>query len=265
MTDFDSQRRRPSRADNLRLTRMPPRPPRVVPGYPPPAAPAPLTPAPTNGPATPPTPAGKPARKRGGWLAGIVVLLLATGAGVAYRWKSEAAASPATTATTASPAPAVGVAPEERTAAPTGAPAVSKSPKAVTGKPNPAHANLALQATCTASGAEDDSWRPALACDGDQATRWSSAFQDKQWLRADLKRRWQLTTVTLAWERSYAVSYRVETSVDGKTWQKLYATTKGKGGTVEIPAKGRVARFVRVYGVKRLTRYGYSLLELEIR
>ncbi|WIM93212.1 discoidin domain-containing protein [Actinoplanes oblitus] len=249
MTEFDSQRRGPSRADNLRLTKMPQRPPRPVPGYQPPVAPPPVVQPPA---VAPPAPPPAPRRRRG-WLAGLVVLLLAGGGAVAYRKQSEAAARPAPAVTTASPFPA---GPEPRPSA------VSRSP---TGKINPDGVNLALHAACTASGIESDSWLPTFACDGDPATRWSSAFEEKQWLRADLKRRWELTTVTLKWERSYAVGYRVETSLDGKSWEKLYATAKGKGGTVKIRAKGRVARFVRMFGVKRVSRYGYSLLELEIR
>ncbi len=71
--------------------------------------------------------------------------------------------------------------------------------------------------------------------------------------------------MTLVWERSYGASYRIETSLDGKAWTRLYATTAGQGGTEEIAAKGTVARFVRMVGVKRHSEYGYSLLEFEVR
>ncbi|BCJ39555.1 hypothetical protein GCM10010168_92660 [Actinoplanes ianthinogenes] len=184
-----------------------------------------------------------------------MVLLLAAGGAVAYRWKTDAAASLVPAATATPPPPSAGVP----------SAAVSRSPRPVTGKINPDLDNLSLQAICTASGVEDDAWQPKFACDGDQTSRWSSAFEDKQWLRADLRRRWELTTVTVTWERSYAVSYRVETSLDGKAWQKLYATAKGKGGSVTIPANGRVARYVRMFGLKRVNQSGYSLRELEIR
>ncbi|KUL30934.1 discoidin domain-containing protein [Actinoplanes awajinensis] len=262
MAEFDNQRRVPSRADNLRLTRMPPRPPR--PG----ASGVPVLPVPTP---VPPPPAPEPARKRRGrgWLVGLLVVGLAAGGAVAYRSKSDASVTPTPTATTlAPPSPTETAEPAEATEtteaaqAPSKAPAASKSP---TGKANPSGTNLALAGTCTASGVEGDPWLPKYACDGDPATRWSSAFTDKQWLRADLKRRWKLTTITLSWERSYAVRYRVETSLDGKTWTKLYGTADGTGGTVEIPAKNRVARYVRVFGLQRLSAYGYSLLEFQVR
>ncbi|MEV6306346.1 discoidin domain-containing protein [Actinoplanes sp. NPDC051861] len=134
-----------------------------------------------------------------------------------------------------------------------------------TGKANPSRVNLALRGTATASGSEGDPWLPANAIDGDDTTRWSSAFTDSQWLRIDLTRRWQLSEVTLFWEHAHAVSYRVEASLDGRSWKTLWSTKAGQGGTVRVDAGATVARYVRIYGVKRSGIYGYSLLEVEIR
>jgi F5/8 type C domain len=280
VTDSDNQRRSLSRAENLRLTRMPSLPPR--PGTTGPLR-LPVEETPTA------VPVGAPARRRrGGLLIGLVLLLAAAGGGVAYRWRSDAVASPAPSAPTTFPAvegpsliasPAVGpgrdpvaaaASPATPSTAPPAAPSTGPSSvptkkTQVTGKVNTSGTNLALHATCTASGAEADGWLPKYACDGDPESRWSSAFSDTQWIRADLGTTWQLTGVTLVWERSYGASYRVETSVDGKTWTRLYVTSDGHGGTEQIPAKGTAARFVRMVGVKRVSSYGYSLLELEIR
>ncbi|WP_436533956.1 discoidin domain-containing protein [Actinoplanes sp. HUAS TT8] len=270
MADYDDQRRS-SRAENLRLTRMPSLPPRpgttgAIP-LPPPAQ-------------TPPPPPAR-RRRRGGWVvAGLVLLLVAAGAGVAYRWRSGAIASPAASVpatfpavegpepseTDADQAPVAAAPSPARTSAEPSASAASPTGKPQpSGKANTAGANLALRGVCTASGSESAAWLPRYACDGDPETRWSSAFSDTQWLRADLGRVWQLTGVTLVWERSYGASYRLETSLDGKTWTRLYTTTNGQGGTEEIPAKGAVARFVRLVGVKRISEYGYSLVEFDIR
>ncbi|MFI1991920.1 discoidin domain-containing protein [Actinoplanes sp. NPDC020271] len=284
MTDFDEQRRPPSRAENLRLTRMPSLPPR--PGT---TGSIPLPAVGTPAPEPVPAPARR-RRRRGGLLIGLALLLAAAGGGIAYRWKSDAVASPPLSAPTTFPAVggpsptespsgsgpgAVAAAPSPATpsvvlsAAPSARLPSARLPSARTssaaGRANTSGANLALHATCSASGSEADSWQAKYACDGDLETRWSSAFTDTQWIRADLGSTWQLTGVTLVWERSYGASYRVETSLDGKTWTRLYVTGSGQGGTEEIPAKGAAARFVRMVGVKRVSQYGYSLMEFEIR
>jgi hypothetical protein len=74
-----------------------------------------------------------------------------------------------------------------------------------------------------------------------------------------------LSEITLVWEHAYGAAYRVETSADGHAWRTLWSTEAGRGGTVEIDGERTVARYVRMYGVHRVSAYGYSLLELEIR
>jgi hypothetical protein len=105
-----------------------------------------------------------------------------------------------------------------------------------------------------------------MAIDGDDSrSRWSSAYSDPQWWRLDLRQAYQLTTVTLHWERSHAVDYRVETSTDGAAWKTIYSTTKGQDGAISVPARGVVARYLQVYQTKRSNQYGYSLYEVEVR
>ncbi|RAK34640.1 F5/8 type C domain-containing protein [Actinoplanes lutulentus] len=136
---------------------------------------------------------------------------------------------------------------------------------AVVGKANPKGVNLALAGAATASAVEGDPWLPANAIDGDATSRWSSGFSDPQWIIVDLKEQWQLSQVTLEWEHAYGVSYRIETSIDGKKWTAIYSTKAGKGGSVTVDASAAVARYVRMYGTERNSIYGYSLLELEVR
>lgn len=277
MADFDEQRRTSSRAENLRLTRMPSLPPRGGTA----AAPVP----PPDAPAPPPAPERK--KRRSGLLVGLLVLVAAAGTGVAYRWKTDATASPAPSAPTTfpaveGPAPIIEAVPssdgpplaaaaspalpsEIASALPSTAAPSPTGTSPAAGKANTSGANLAIRGVCSASGSEGDPWLPRYACDGDPETRWSSAFSDSQWIRADLGQAWRLTGVTLVWERSYGASYRIETSLDGKAWTRMYSNSNGQGGTEEIPAKGTVARFVRMVGVKRISEYGYSLLEFQIR
>jgi hypothetical protein len=44
----------------------------------------------------------------------------------------------------------------------------------------------------------------------------------------------------------------------------VYTTTTGKGGTEVIRFKPASARWVRMYGTKRTTPFGYSLWEMRV-
>ncbi|MEV6348192.1 discoidin domain-containing protein [Actinoplanes sp. NPDC051851] len=293
MPSSDDDQRPVSRAGRLRLTRMPSLPPggtgrptmdRLTAPPAPPAAPAlpaaPSSPTPPHlpvRPAAPPAPA-VPATRRPRWILALALVLVA-GAGAAVAQRLTAAPEPAGAVATPPPEPDYSWTPpvlDESTAPPPAAvspPTVAPSspaPSATTsptpdGRANPSGANLALRSTATASGVEGDPWLPRYAVDGDTTTRWSSAFTDPGWISLDLGARWQVTTVTLVWERSYGVAYRVDTSTDGRAWKTLWSTTAGTGGTVKIPARDTVARYVRMYGTKRVSEYGYSLLEFQVR
>ncbi|BBH70440.1 hypothetical protein ACTI_71250 [Actinoplanes sp. OR16] len=231
------------------------------------------------------TVAGRDSRRRVRTVAGVVVALLAAGGGAGYAynegWAGEST-RPAPTrqagpvGVTSSPSapvtasvPPIPVSSPEPVASPTAprrSPSASPSASpAPAGRANPRGVNLALGGAVTASAAEGDPWLAKYAVDGDPATRWSSGFSDPQWIRVDLGERWQLSEVTLDWEAAYGVAYRVDSSLDGRKWTPIYATEAGKGGSVTVSASGQVARYVRMYGTKRNSSYGYSLLEFEVR
>lgn len=116
----------------------------------------------------------------------------------------------------------------------------------------------------TASSTEAAGLEPGKAVDGSAGTRWASAEgADPQWLRVDLGAPAALSRVRLDWEAAHASAYRVQGSLDGTTWSDLYATTTGDGATDDLTVSG-TARYVRVYGTKRATPYGYSLWELKV-
>ncbi|MFF7238804.1 discoidin domain-containing protein [Streptomyces collinus] len=127
--------------------------------------------------------------------------------------------------------------------------------------------NLAQGASATASSAE---WNPFTsyaadrAVDGSRDTRWASGWSDDQWLRIDLGSTHLVRRVTLDWERAYARSYRVELSTDGENWRTVWSTTSGDGGLDTVRFSGTPARYVRVTGTQRGTRWGYSLYEVGV-
>jgi hypothetical protein len=116
----------------------------------------------------------------------------------------------------------------------------------------------------TSSSAESSSFGPANAFDGKSGTRWGSKEgADPQWIRVDLGAVSKVTHVKLIWE-AYGKAYRVETSSDGSTWTSIYSTTTGDGGTDDLTGLTGTGRYVRVYGTKRGTTYGYSLYEVQV-
>ncbi|WP_406099141.1 discoidin domain-containing protein [Streptomyces sp. NBC_01013] len=117
--------------------------------------------------------------------------------------------------------------------------------------------------TVTTSSQESDGTPAASAVDGDNGTRWSSAFSDPQWIKVDLGSAASVSQIALKWEAAYAKSYRIEFSTDNSTWSTAYSTTTGPGGTETLNVSG-TARYVRLTGTARATQYGYSLWEFQV-
>ncbi len=125
--------------------------------------------------------------------------------------------------------------------------------------------DLAAGRPVTASSVQDPAlYKPEGAVDGDDATRWSSAASDPQWIAVDLGSVTPVSHVLLNWETAYAAAYSIQVSLDGKTWTDVYKTADGAGGTEEIKFTPTPARFVRMYGTKRATTFGYSLFSFEV-
>ncbi|MFJ9713808.1 discoidin domain-containing protein [Streptomyces sp. NPDC101234] len=78
--------------------------------------------------------------------------------------------------------------------------------------------DLALHRTATASSFDDSSRGPGNATDGDPGTRWSSAYQDDQWIEVDLGSEVPFDRVVITWETAYARTYTVQVSDDGSDW-----------------------------------------------
>ena len=122
---------------------------------------------------------------------------------------------------------------------------------------------MALGRPCFASS-DDLTGKPArMAFDGNSATRWSSAYEDEQWIYVDLGSIQAISSVVLQWESAYARMFQIQTSTDLSAWTTVYFNYDGKGGTNIIPLSVN-ARYVKMYAWQRATQWGYSLWEMEV-
>jgi len=135
---------------------------------------------------------------------------------------------------------------------------------ATTAKPT---GDLAFGRPATASSSEDDPKRDVKASnavDGDDETRWSSGFTDAQWISVDLGKSTLVGRVRLVWEPAFASAYSIQVSDDGQHWRAVYSTQNGAGDTEEIRFPPVQARYVRMLGARRATKFGYSLWSFEV-
>ena len=142
--------------------------------------------------------------------------------------------------------------------------AMASSTITVNGAKVSKNTNIALGKNVTVSSSENPSVSGDKLVDNDVTTRWSSEFTDDQWFNIDLGGNYTINKVTLDWEASYATAYKIQTSVDGNSWNTVYSTTSGKGGDEEIVFDATICRYVRFQGEKRVMQYGYSLWEVGV-
>ncbi|MFJ1759197.1 discoidin domain-containing protein [Amycolatopsis sp. NPDC088138] len=77
--------------------------------------------------------------------------------------------------------------------------------------------DLAKGKTATSLSVADGN-PPENAVDGDPNTRWTSAYDDNQWLQVDLGAATAFDRVVLTWETAYAATFTIQVSADGQTW-----------------------------------------------
>ena len=135
---------------------------------------------------------------------------------------------------------------------------------AASGTANAADSLLSAGKPTTTSSVEAQTFGGANAVDGDLATRWASLEGvDPQWIAVDLGGNATISKVKLTWEAAYASEYKIQTSADGSSWSTKKTLT-GQNGGIDETSLSTSGRYVRIYGTKRGTAYGYSLFELEV-
>lgn len=125
-------------------------------------------------------------------------------------------------------------------------------------------AHLALKKPAFASSFEKAELLATNATDGDPTTRWASTFNDPQWIYVDLGAPYNVTQVDIQWENASAKAFQIQVSNDAKTWTDIYSTTTSTGGHQTISGLSGDGQFVRIYGTKRNTEWGYSLVDFDV-
>jgi hypothetical protein len=127
------------------------------------------------------------------------------------------------------------------------------------------NSDLAYMKPATTSSIETESTNAGAAVDGNDFTRWSSAFVNNEWWQVDLQHQVQPTSIRIIWESAYAKKFNVQISIDGTNWQLLYENNSFNGGTINIPnPQSLVGRYLRVNCIERATQYGSSFYTLNV-
>ncbi|GAB2705284.1 beta-N-acetylglucosaminidase domain-containing protein [Kitasatospora kifunensis] len=124
--------------------------------------------------------------------------------------------------------------------------------------------DLAPSATASSSGNETPKFPASAVNDGDPTTRWSSPAVDNAWVQLKLPQATHLGEAVLHWQDAYASAYQLQSSVDGVTWTTVATVSNGKGGTETVRFDAPGAVYLRMQGVSRATKYGYSLYGIEL-
>jgi hypothetical protein len=132
--------------------------------------------------------------------------------------------------------------------------------------------DLALHATATSSTVADGT-DPSAVTDGNPATRWTSAYDDDEWVQVDLGSARSFDRVDLTWEQAYAQTYVVQVSADGKSWTDAAGVdntavplpfNSGDASLQTEDFTAVTARYVRLQCHVRATSWGNSLWSLSV-
>ncbi|PBC77365.1 hyaluronoglucosaminidase [Streptomyces sp. TLI_235] len=124
--------------------------------------------------------------------------------------------------------------------------------------------DLARAATASSSADETPAFPAANINDGDPRSRWSSPATDGAWVQLELPQAARLGSAVLHWQDAHAAAYKVQTSADGVHWTTVATVEDGAGGVETVRFDAPDTRFLRVQGVTRATKYGYSLWGVEL-
>ena len=133
-----------------------------------------------------------------------------------------------------------------------------------TATPNPDSVLLSQGRPAVSSSNETETLTPEKAVDGSLSTRWASLEgHDPEWIYVDLGKTAIIERVLLDWDARAKV-YEIQVSDDARNWTTIYREEGGRGDADEITGLAGRGRYVRMFGLKRGTPWGYSLNEFQV-
>lgn len=113
--------------------------------------------------------------------------------------------------------------------------------------------------------ASNEKQKASNATDGNTGSRWETVEADPQWIYVDLGSEKSIDKVGFIWEGAYASKYYIQISNDATNWKTVSMVTASSQKTVQISfGKPQKARYVRMFGTRRGTGYGYSIYEFGV-
>ena len=131
------------------------------------------------------------------------------------------------------------------------------------------YSNIALGKSTTASSSQDSGTLPEYINDGNFNTRWSSEWQDNEYITIDLEQYSFIDHITLHWEFAYASQFAILITDEQPSSSTLSsplpssATCYQSSGDVQTVHVAKSGRYITLIGIERATAYGISLYELE--
>ena len=104
------------------------------------------------------------------------------------------------------------------------------------------------------------------AVDGNMSTRWESEFNDNESLVITLPDAVKIYQLKIYWEAASAKEYKVELSMDGKSWTEVFSDSfsAAKRTDTVSPSVIMNAQYIKIQGVSRISAFGYSIYEVEV-
>ncbi|SCZ76847.1 glycosyl hydrolase [Pseudobutyrivibrio xylanivorans] len=97
--------------------------------------------------------------------------------------------------------------------------------------------NIAYNRPVTVSSVEGAGLEGSKLVDADGNTRWSSQYQDNQYVIVDLGQSKSISKVRIDWEAAYASQYQVQISNDNSSWTTVYENYNANGSANVSKAK----------------------------
>lgn len=128
------------------------------------------------------------------------------------------------------------------------------------------YSNVALGKNASA-GSEGQENNAQKAVDGDLSTRWGdAAWSNEHWYQVDLGQRYNLNSIAIAFEASYAKDFEIKVSDDGNNWKTMKTVTGNEQLDWNLTFDKPVyASYVRIDATKTSNEeWGFSIWEFEV-